>query len=165
MTEQEKKIMMIDLCARLSHGVKGMVKTTDGNGQEITDDGVINSVFIDEYCNAYICIEGAEYELEDVKPYIRPILTMTEEEFWELKELGVSLPSTFKEYYGQMQYHSNGAEWAVIDVEIEDIVKYVNYLYAHHFDVPHWIESEKKYKSMIEMGLALPAPNEMYNIK
>lgn len=80
MTQEEKILKLKDLCSRLPHGVKGKVETTDGNGKEIEDEGVLNNVFIDEYGMIYICIEGMEYELDDVKPYLRPMSSMTEEE-------------------------------------------------------------------------------------
>lgn len=126
MTEQEKKIMLIDLCARLPYGVKGKVETTDGNGKEIKDEGVLNGVYINEYGAAYICIEGMEYELEDVKPYLRPMSSMTKDE----EETECYLRT----------YQSR---------------RYADFCYSKHLD----------YRGLIEKGLALPAPNEMYNIK
>ena len=155
MKEQEKKIMMIDLCARLPYGVKGKVETTDGNGKEIKDDGVINSVFINEHGGVYICIEGAEYELEDVKPYLRPLSSMTEEEKKYLE-------NNFRFYFDECSDGiTNGIYYAIFNRTIyqmineDDISDIIDWLNAHHFD----------YRGLIENGLALPAPNEMYNIK
>lgn len=106
MTNEKKQILLKDLCARLPYGVKGKVKTTDGNGQEITDDGVLNSVFIDEFGATYICIEGAEYELEEVKPYLRPFssMSMTEDEKEEYKKVIETLEWT-EEFDFYNKYH------------------------------------------------------------
>lgn len=124
MTQEEKQLLLKDLCARLPYKVNGMVETTDGNGKEIKDEGVLNSVFINEYGKAYICIEGMEYELDDAKPYLRPMSSMTEEEY---REFG----------YDVLRYTPMEFDW----------------LNAHHFD----------YRDLIGKGLALKAPDGMYN--
>lgn len=105
MTQEEKTLKLKDLCSRLPHGVKGKVETTDGNGKEIEDGGVLNSVFIDEYGAAYICIEGAEYELEDVKPYLRPMSSMTEKENTEMNLIIYSARVT-GEYFRITEYYN-----------------------------------------------------------
>ena len=87
MTNEDKQLLLKVLCAMLPYGLKGKVKTTDGNGQEIKDEGVINSVFINEHGKAYICIDGIEYELEDVKPYLRPMSSMMQGEWEEMTGL------------------------------------------------------------------------------
>lgn len=86
MTQEDKQLLLIDLCNRLPWGVNGKVETIDANGKKIEDEGVCNSVFIDEFNTKYICIEGAEYELDDFKPYLRPMSDMTEDEEMELEE-------------------------------------------------------------------------------
>jgi hypothetical protein len=120
---QEKQLLLQDLCARLPYGVKGKVETTDGNGKEIKDEGVINSVFINEHGAAYICIEGMEYELDDVKPYLRPMSSMTDEEFFIYKN------TTF--------------------------VNKLGFCLRGHWD----------FHELIPKGLALEAPEGMYNTK
>lgn len=145
---KEEQLSLKDLCARLSHCVRGMVKTTDGNGQEITDEGVLNSVFINEHGKAYICIDGVEYELEDVKPYLRPLSSMTDEEWRKMHNccnailMGDKRICIEKSKFGSFS-------------ELQDAYTTIDWLNAHHFD----------YRGLIEMGLALPAPNGMYEIK
>lgn len=178
MTEQEKQVLFKDLCARLPYGVKGRIFAETTNGEfDITGDMIFNDepfvVVLDKINvgNGEIRVTAIEddetrdlidseqdwgdpYTIETFKPYLRPMSNMTEKEFYELCELGVSLPP-FKDYYGQMQYYGSGGEWSIVDVEIEDIIKYVNYLNAHYFD----------YNGLIEKGLALEAPKGMYEIK
>ena len=115
----------------LPYGVKGKVETTDGNGKEIKDEGVLNSIFINEYGTEYICIEGMEYELDDFKPYLRPMESMTKEERQEENKL-----------------------WSIITITFNNLhYLYTDFLLCHHFD----------YRGLIEKGLALEAPEGMYN--
>lgn len=132
MTQEEKELLLKDLCERLPYKVKGMVETTDGNGKEIKDEGVLNSVFINEYGKAYICIEGMEYELDDFKPYLRMLSRMTKKEKKEYDKL-------------RMSFYKNAKDASIVLIDL---------LKAHHFD----------YHGLIEKGLALEAPEGMYNI-
>ena len=139
-------MLLKDLCARLPYGVKGKVETTDGNGKEIKDEGVINSVFINEHGAAYICIEGMEYELDDVKPYLRPMGSMTEEEKCQFRD--------FVDWDYDCNWKANTLEELLNGNRI--ISRYVfelfDWLNACHFD----------YRGLIPMGLALEAPEGMY---
>ena len=130
MKKEEKQLLIKDLCARLPYKVKGMAETTDGNGKEIKDEGVLNSVFINEYGKAYICIEGMEYELDGFKPYLRPMSSMTEEENEYRKELIKDI--------------KHGA----------NIDKLEDFYHSRNLD----------YHGLIEKGLALEAPEDMYEI-
>lgn len=80
MTQEEKKILFKELCARLAYGVKVKVECTTAKGKKIEDEGVLNSIFINEFGTIYVCVDEVEYELEDVKPYLRPLSSMTEDE-------------------------------------------------------------------------------------
>lgn len=135
MTKEDKELpsKVKDICTRLSYGVKGKVETTDGNGKEIKDDGVLNGVFIDEYGTVYICIEGMEYELDDVRPYLRPMESMTDEEAEEYNYLVDEL-----------------SEYGCRPEQSAD--KMVDWLDKKMFD----------HRGLIPEGLALPAPEGMY---
>lgn len=152
MNEGEKQLLAKALCGYLPYGLKickeNVPSLLKEEGRHIEEVQGIDLALT-------ILLTNTFARIEYMKPYLRPMSSMTENEFYELIELGVSLPSSFKEYYGQMQYYSSGGEWSVIDVEIEDIIKYMNYLNAHHFD----------YYGLIGKGLALEAPEGMYNTK
>ena len=69
MTKEEKEILLKDLCARLPYNVNGLINSWK--------------------CVAYISIRGTIYphyiddlqgELITIKPYLRPLSSMTEEE-------------------------------------------------------------------------------------
>lgn len=88
MTQEEEELLLVDLCSRLPYGVKIQV---EGLERDIIKDKGIrilasvlplrNAV---EYDN-----HGANYgvNIEQVKPYLRPMSSMTEEEREEEKKL------------------------------------------------------------------------------
>ena len=111
MTQEEKQLLIKDLCARLPYGVK----------------------FQGEDSNVYT-LDAANYfalQVEDMvfKPYLRPMSSMTEEE--KIK----------RSYF------------------IKEVNKYfwidglLDFYLSHHFD----------YRGLIPIGLALEAPEGMYN--
>lgn len=115
MTQEEKQLLLQDLCARLPYGI--FVK--DGRNK-LDDDPVIYTA------DYHPCIN-------DCKPFLRPMSSMTEEEKKE-----------FQEYV----FESN---------EIGDIVT---------LDASDWLNKKMfDYRGLIPMGLALEAPEDMYNTK
>ena len=71
MTPEERQLLLQDLCARLPYGVKVDVA---GNTQSLVG-------LLDELVSAgYDINDFDDYALEDVKPYLRPMSSMTEEE-------------------------------------------------------------------------------------
>ena len=151
MTQEEKTLLLQDLCARLPYEVKGKVETTDGNGKEIEDEGVLNSVFINEFGKIYICIESMEYELDDFKPYLRPMSCLTLEEFQGLRSICPHANFNQTNDSGWI-VGINGSDYGRISL-VDEISRFINWLYAHHLD---WC-------GLIPMGLALPAKEGMYN--
>ena len=137
MTQEEKQLLLKALCGYLPYGVKVNVETTDSNGNEIKDEGVLNSVFINEYGMVYICIDGCEYELDDVKPYLRTMSSMTEEER--------------AEYFTLKHRDKDRVDNIIL---ISEASALMDWLHKKGFD----------YYGFIPLGLALPAPEGMYNI-
>jgi hypothetical protein len=155
MTQENKELLLKDLCARLPFHVKVAIDF-EGYLEVLPDDENLqypyrkNLNFILDYDNktiediskephilyAYPCTErfamlrGYTYELdygvpvEFIKPYLRPLSSMTEEEKNEL-----------------FQLMGRGTDIERIDFYI-----------SHHFD----------YRGLIEKGLALKAPEDMY---
>ena len=82
MEENLKQLLLKDLCARLSYGVQVLAdidKTFDG--------GIIGKVVgVNE---SLVYLEGVltPFSLDEIKPYLRPMSSMTEEEKKEYKHL------------------------------------------------------------------------------
>lgn len=76
----------------------------------------------------YLDVDSDSFRIESIKPYLRPMSSMTEEEYDELCELANS------KFIGDS--------------------KEIDWLNKKMFD----------YRGLIPMGLALEAPEEMYNV-
>ena len=128
MTRKEKELLLKDLCARLPYGVKIDCGTK-------LQFYVLQCIFVDaedghvDIMNDY----GLTYEIEDVKPYLRPMSSMTEEEVDEYNDLCAC----------------NTPFPGIVE---ERVAEFMDWLNAHHFD----------FRNFIEKGLALEAPKDMY---
>lgn len=131
MTQEDKELLLKDLCARLPYGVKGII-TYDKSNITFTVEGIDNDVI--HLSDAEDCY------VEDFKPYLRPMSSMTEEENEEFEELFISYSISRDR---NCVYHSSRGD---LNLEI------IDWLNAHHFD----------YRGLIDKGLALEAPKEMY---
>lgn len=127
MTQEEKQLLLQDICARLPYGVKA---TTTSNGWR---DVYVVSGYNDDriYMDCPVYDEGDdEWLIESVKPYLRSMESMTKEE---------------KEEYN-----------IIVDALFDTGISYLNdWLNSHHFD----------YRGLIPKGLAIEAPEGMYDIK
>lgn len=143
MTQEDKELILKDLCARLPYGVKA---TTTSNGWR---DVYIVSGCNDNriYLNCPVYDEGDdEWLIESVKLYLRPMSSMTEEEVTELAYKVFQQPDidiVRRWVFENKLYPSiDGNPVMVID-----------WLNSHHFD----------YRGLIPKGLALEALEGMYN--
>lgn len=128
MTKEEKQLLLVDLSARLSYGVKCTTKSS-WNGIYTIEGYKDNRFFLD--CPVYD--EGDdEWMIESVVPYLRPMSSMTEEEYKEYSKLW-NLQDEFP-----------------TDADIRLKVDVFNWLNAHHFD----------YRGLIEKDLAIAVTPE-----
>ena len=100
MTPEEKQLLLKDLCARMSYGVRIGI---DGlsNPMDLYSIAEEDGIF---YINGY-------YSINETKPYLRPMSSMTEEEEGEFRKIMPSNPS-------------KGENW----------IQTFDWLNAHHFD-------------------------------
>lgn len=118
MIQENREILLNDLCGRLLHGVKIL----DMPANVVGDLFLVSTTDTVEYETK----EGTGIQtLYNIKPYLRSMSSMTEEE---------------KEYCGDLILHA------------EDWMSYYDYLDSRHLD----------YRGLIEKGLALEAPTDMY---
>lgn len=138
MTKKEKQLLLQDLCARLPYDVN--VHDDMGRTYKLQ---LGNSYLIDLF------YENGDYVEAPIRPYLRPMSSMTEEEITEIYEF--ARPYIIEEI-------KHGAESDNPDrkVEIENgflsNAVIVDELNKRHFD----------YRGLIPMGLALPAEEGMY---
>lgn len=126
MNEQDRKLSFNDLCARLPYDT--IVSVRNGNGR-LREDVKLTPYHL------------AAINIWDIKPYLRPMESMTEDEK--------------KEFTDAVTWESDGKFYIDEYVDITFYQEKYDWLNAHYFD----------YRGLIEKGLALPAPEGMYNFK
>lgn len=138
MTQEDKELLLVDLCARLPYGVICKITFDADNIFTETLEG-INVKYYNK-----IVTYGASCNIECIKPYLRSLSSMTEEEKEELY------------YYHRKEITDNLLNTPNLIWELKCCISNsfrTNWLNKHHFD----------YRGLIEKGLALEAPEGMYN--
>lgn len=131
MTQENKQLLLKDLCGRFPYGV--MMKVTPeggGPGGVESYDIKLNIELLDVFSDF----------ADAFKPYLRPMSSMTDE---DKEDFGVCIHIQPKRYRGYTVNCSNYYTVSEID-----------WLNEHHFD----------YRGLIEKGLALEAPEGMYEV-
>ena len=106
------------------------------------DGGVEGYIILDAIWYGII-VANIKSGLEPYLPYLRPMSSMTEEEKREYYKTKDKIAVQWDDYGAPIGY------------EYTYTIKTYDWLNAHHFD----------YRGLIEKGLALEAPEDMYNIK
>jgi len=145
MTQEEQQLLLKDLCARLSYGVKVQYYFDEGcgtwrkeiatlkgfNPKRTSTDGI-------EFILEKTTPKGSyrtSYESWSIKPYLRPMSSMTEDEV--------------NQYYKIRTGEDRKKPLGELDAELFD------FYHKNHID----------YRGLIPMGLALEAPEGMYDEK
>ena len=99
MSQEDKELLLIDLCARLPYGVKGII-TYDKSNTTFTVEGTDNNVLH--------LSDAEECYVEDFKPYLRSISLMTGEEKKEYQEFfnydGVEYPEEYIDWLNKKMF-------------------------------------------------------------
>ena len=132
MTQEDKNLLLKDLCARLPYGVKCKDWTYDENDREIDTIEELEVIFPKSMKYRYSGIH-AEHSIERIKPYLRPMSSMTEEEEVDFTLLCEEILSVGK----------NG------DVCVLNVGQ-IDWLNEHYFD----------YRGLIEKGFAIAVTEE-----
>lgn len=119
MTQNDKELLIKDLCSRLPYGVKCRYQHI-----QYVETGKIIDINIFGRVN----IDGHIRDIYDVKPYLFPISSMTEEQVFDFAIVQVE---NWKGTYPTLSECSAIIDWG----------------YKHHFDV----------NGLIEKGLAIDA--------
>ena len=133
MTNEEKFLLLQDLSARVPYGV--MVEQTlfpqsladkEQRLKSVQANNVVQLYWY-KYINEFVPIHC-------IKPYLRPMSSMTKEERKKFNSLCVII------------YNEIKGKTILYTIEV------IDWLNAHHFD----------YRNLIEKGLAIEAPKDMY---
>ena len=139
MTQEEKQLLLKDLCARLPYGVKVHINSSIEEQNQMTlYDVNLESETIgvknEQWAFRAIPIVDREDNAKIVKPYLRSLSTMTEEEDKDWQFYKCRVAESCDE---------------LLEQRIAELHDWFN---AHHFD----------YYGLIEKGLALEAPEGMH---
>ena len=123
MTQEDKEFLIRDLCGRLPYGVKAYIKNWSKLDRKYYEgvytvesiDSSLNTIVADsERSSVEVIVGDDDYE---IKPYLRPMSNMTEEE--KLMYEGLMIGT---------------------DNNIQYILDVIDWLNAHHFDYRGLIE-------------------------
>ncbi len=137
MTEEDKELLFRDLCARVPYGVKVQY---------------MNNIFVIDYVSPMygeVKLDTSDnwtVGVSEVKPYLFPLSSMTDEQKSELNKK-FTVQFSGNDIYS-IHYHSEGY-WDTTDLELDfqDWLWFINWCYKNHFDI----------YGLISMGLALDA--------
>lgn len=119
MTKEERQLLFQDLSARLPHHVRVKVWLKEGTAEE----GILDL----EHNYGDVLRDAFYYnEIKDIKPFLRPMSSMTEGEREEYKKLSLIVVQNY-------------------DSVILPNMNEIDWLNAHHFD----------YRGLISKGLAI----------
>ncbi len=147
MTQEHAKLLLKDLSARLPYGVKLQVSSWDDEKMEYVDKAeTLYSISRDGYVRT--SNEDRDFYIDDVKPYLFPISSMTDEQMEELEEL-CDIYSPDDDY----------RPYAYLGIKV--LYKHIlddGYRFNLKRDVIDWFnKNHLDYRGLIEMGLAVDA--------
>lgn len=132
MTQEDKKLLLKDLCARLPYGVVCADKYVDEKFINKWNVFAIDATFGDEF--SQVCISNCEVtygyktSITNIKPYLFPLSSMTEEQMFD---------------FATVQAENCKGSYPTLS----ECSAIINWGYKHHFDV----------NNLIEKGLAIDA--------
>jgi len=139
MKEEDRKLLLKDLSARLPYGVKIALKNSEAYHHEnVAKKGDVTIDKLKGFTGSYFSIYHDnpldwdwyenDIDIEDIKPYLFPLSSMTEEQRNELHSLMI------RDSYGIL-YHT---------------IDSFDYLYKNHIDI----------RGLIKKGLAIDSTNK-----
>lgn len=131
MIQEDKELLLKDLCARLPYDVKVCIKLPN-HQEKIFEEQIGDLKEITRYGGYLVNSKGIDYRSFnlDIKPYLRPLSSMTEEEKCE--------------YYNLLSKYDVSCFISRLGSKVFD------WLNAHHFD----------YRGLIPKGLAIEVTEE-----
>lgn len=138
MTQEDKELLLKDLCARLPYGVVVVLDEKFGFNKG-------TRTLVKELLDLY-CVEG-------MKPYLRPLYSMTREEKKELERLidkklnGIEQEDDDEEWSPWVLHYTTGIRNSIGGEKFyfDDMSFIYDWLNSHHFD----------YRGLISKGLAI----------
>lgn len=151
--KQEDKILLVkDLCSRLPYGVRVCHMTSEFSGvlhnmsvlhmYEGNDDSDKYDSIVDYVADIDFFGDGYQYEVEEFKPYLFPLSSISSEQLKEVSEILGKEVEVFDNYLNIVDHTRNTFSY----LELDALFDWFN---KNHFD----------YRNLIEKGLAIDCTN------
>ena len=126
MTQEDKELLLKDLCARLPYGIKVLY-----------DNQIFEIQYIEAMYEELKLLDNERYTLsiEDVKPYLFPLSSMTDEQKTE---------------------HND----TLIQLELKSLNDEIEHHKVAEFEIDFYNKNMFDYRGLIDKGLALDATNK-----
>ena len=134
MTQEEKQLLLVDLCARLPYMPKIKI-IYQQQGIKGTDEGNVSCDAIEHIVN-----DLRNGVITDMQIYLRPMSSMTEEERKEYEDFIIH----------REHVNAQGQEWDIDCFSFAGAPRLIDWLNEHHFD----------YRELIDKGLAIEVTEE-----
>lgn len=134
MTQEQKELLLKDLCARLPYGVK--IELT----WWVMDEGTCMSTTLEP--DHIEQIRNDELGDVEIKPYLFPMSSMTEDKCYDFYCRFVENETDYNDF---KKYYFDGCLWNKVLTTINDCGDIIDWLNKYHFD----------YRGLIEKGLAI----------
>jgi hypothetical protein len=145
MTQEDKELLLKDLCARVPYRTFVCLNPGAYNKPETC---ILTGVHGE---HVHLNVDSDPFRIDHIKPYLRPMSSMTEEEKTEYhKQVDIDLDRTaegLREQFEAGTFHPEN--------KFTPQYCHIDWLNEHHFD----------YRGLIPIGLALEAPSNMYKTK
>ena len=145
MTQEEKELLLKDLCARLPYGVKFIIDKTYLTEDMIKSGYAKTQELYGTTCEGNIELLNMNYHMpiESIKPYLIPLSSMTEEQLFDVQDI-----------LGKNEIKIEDSLIRIVDSDrnifsYSEILALLEWFYKNHFDV----------NNLIPMKLAIDATN------
>jgi hypothetical protein len=142
MTQEQKELLLKDICARLPYFIKVQIKNEIVLLDSICDD--------DGYHFNFIGDNREGVNIENIKPYLFPLSSMTEDMMEELNANGFFKYRDSITNVSRLESKNGISEEIYTYIDIESISFLTEYFHSHHID----------YRGLIEKGLAIDATDK-----
>ena len=150
MTQEQKELLIKDLCGRLPYGVKAYVKVWSKLDMKYYEgDYIVKSIF-PSLNEVHVQSETGSWDVyltnndHEIKPYLFPLSSMTEEQWMDTPYANLN-----KFTFDSFKCGCSTLAFETYEVNLNYVVEFINWCYKNHFDI----------NGLIPMGLAIDATN------
>lgn len=144
MTQEQKELLLKDLCARLPYGVMVNVQYKDGDGWKSEDRRILGI-----YEDGQVYLDCVYTTVDCIKPYLRPMSSMTNEELNNLSQYsGLVYDNFILESFQNDTYKC--LDFYLTEVPTDVVILVFDWLNKNHFD----------YRGLIVQALAIEVTKE-----